>query len=317
MLFLGNKIMRLSNDGGSLARRLFLLHFRQKVKEKDTELQARLKSELPLVFITMVRGYNKLLEYCKAAGIGNNIERILPRQVILNREALDAKNDSIRLYLLETTSLCWDDSADRSVSIDNPPRLYVPFDFLLNDFERWHKKRGTKPGGTTSVEWQTVLASTYPNCDFFPGGSDIRSVTLPYPRSEINNKMPVPRDGEFIQNLDLSYNCTIQEKDEFRNNKSAAHKHRLPRDVECADGRDAAAPGFVSAPVLPDIPAISDNTVQDIVRIARSLIMNSQNAAAREILRKVAVYRVANVLNQDALRAIEDARQLLASIRGQ
>lgn len=91
----GNKIMRYKNNSESVSRRTALFNFWKKVVNTDTEIDKKLKKELPFIMCLCVRAYYNALNKYGKKGIWN----ILPRYFHENKEDMEQTTNSLQNFL--------------------------------------------------------------------------------------------------------------------------------------------------------------------------------------------------------------------------
>ena len=91
----GNKIMRYKNNSESVSRRTAVVNFWKKVVNTDTELDKKLKKEMPIIMKLCISGYYHAINKYGKKGIWN----ILPKYFHENKEEMEQTTNTLVNFL--------------------------------------------------------------------------------------------------------------------------------------------------------------------------------------------------------------------------
>jgi len=113
----GNKIMRYKNNSESVSRRTAVVNFWKKVVNTDTELDRKLKDEMPIIMKLCISGYYHAISIHGKKGIWN----ILPKYFHENKEEMEQTTNTLVNFL-------------KSGKVVFDKKLYVPMKIFQQAF---------------------------------------------------------------------------------------------------------------------------------------------------------------------------------------
>lgn len=113
----GNKIMRYKNNSESVSRRTAVVNFWKKVVNTDTELDKKLKKEMPIIMKLCISGYYHAINKYGKKGIWN----ILPKYFHENKDEMEQTTNTLVNFL-------------KSGKVVFDKKLYVPMKIFQQAF---------------------------------------------------------------------------------------------------------------------------------------------------------------------------------------